>query len=134
LEIEAQNRSLGLAGEEFILRFEHERLDRAGEPRLAKQIRHVAALEGDQAGYDILSFETNGRQRLIEVKTTRLGQMTPFFASRAEVEFSSRSKREYQLYRLYSFRKDPKLYRLPGSLPESCTLSPVTYSAFPSCG
>jgi len=51
LEIEARNQSLGLAGEEFILRFERERLDRAKKPSLAKRIRHVAVLEGDQAGY-----------------------------------------------------------------------------------
>jgi len=132
LEIEARNQSLGLAGEEFILRFEHERLDRAKKSNLANQIRHIAALEGDQAGYDILSFETDGRKRLIEVKTTRFGQMTPFFASRAEVNFSKSSQREYQLYRLYRFKIDPKLYVLPGSLNQTCRLDAVTYSAFPN--
>jgi uncharacterized protein DUF3883 len=131
LEIEARNQSLGLAGEEFILRFEHERLDRAKEPSLAKQIRHVAALEGDQAGYDVLSFETDGRKRLIEVKTTRFGQMTPFFASHAEVDFSRGRGKDYQLYRLYSFKIAPKLYVLPGSLNDTCRLNAITFSALP---
>ena len=132
LEIEARNQSLGRAGEEFILRFERERLGSAGERKLAQEIRHVALLEGDNLGYDILSFEADGRERLIEVKTTRFGQMTPFFASRAEVNFSNSRQAHYQLYRLYSFRSQPKLYRLPGSLKKSCRLDPVTYSAFPS--
>jgi hypothetical protein len=84
-------------------------------------------------GYDILSFEANGRERLIEVKTTRFGEMTPFFASRAEIDFSKLRESEYQLYRLYSFRAEPKLYTLLGSLRSSCQLDPVTYSAFPNC-
>ena len=133
LEIEARNQSLGRAGEEFILRFEHERLVKAGERNLAMEIRHVALLEGDNLGYDILSFEANGRERLIEVKTTRFGEMTPFFASRAEIDFSKLRESEYQLYRLYSFRAEPKLYTLLGSLRSSCQLDPVTYSAFPNC-
>ena len=133
LEIEARNQSLGRAGEEFILRFERERLVRAGEQKLAKEIRHVAVLEGDYLGYDILSFEADGRERLIEVKTTRFGAMTPFFASRAEVNFSKARENDYQLYRLYTFHSQPKLYRLPGSLGRSCRLDPVTYSAFPNC-
>jgi hypothetical protein len=133
LEIEARNQSLGRAGEEFILRFENERLVKAGQRNLAKEIRHVALLEGDNLGYDILSFEANGRERLIEVKTTRFGEMTPFFASRAEIDFSKLRDSEYQLYRLYSFRAEPKLYTLLGSLRGSCRLDPVTYSAFPNC-
>lgn len=66
LEIEARNRSHGQAGEEFIVLFERERLVRAGQRNLAKKIRHVALSEGDSLGYDILSFETDGRERLIE--------------------------------------------------------------------
>ena len=61
LEIEARNRSLGRAGEEIILRFEHRRLWRAGKKTLAERIEHVAESRGDGLGYDIASFEANGR-------------------------------------------------------------------------
>jgi hypothetical protein len=88
LEIEARNRSLGDAGEEFVLRFEHERLWRAGQRTLAERIEHAGRTQGDQVGYDIRSFEESGRERLIEVKTTRFGGFTPFFASRNEVDVS----------------------------------------------
>ena len=47
LEAEARNRSLGRAGEELVLRFEHERLWRAGERSLADRIEHVARTQGD---------------------------------------------------------------------------------------
>lgn len=50
LEIEARNRSLGRAGEEFIVLFERERLAKAKHRNLAKEIRHVALSEGDSLG------------------------------------------------------------------------------------
>ena len=132
LEIEARNGSLGGVGEQLALRFERERLTRLGQTKLAGDIRHVSALEGDHLGYDILSFEPDGKKRLIEVKTTRFGVMTPFFASRNEVNVSIARCAEYHLYRLFNFRAQPKLYTLGGSLRNSCRLDPVTYSAFPS--
>jgi hypothetical protein len=131
LEVEARNRSLGLAGEELVLRFEHERLWRAGERRLADRIEHVAQTQGDGFGYDIRSFEVGGQDRLIEVKTTRFGALTPFFASRNEVEVSEERRDEYQLYRLFSFRAEPRLFTLAGSLRSSCQLEPFSYSALP---
>ena len=131
LELEARNQSLGNAGEEMILRFEHERLWRAGQRTLADRLEHVSRTQGDHLGYDIRSFETDGRDRLIEVKTTQFGAMTPFFASRGEVGVSEAREREYQLYRLFSFREQPKLFVLPGSLRNTCELEPVTFAALP---
>jgi hypothetical protein len=131
LELEARNQSLGRAGEEIALRFERERLLRAGESKLALRIRHVSQTEGDHLGYDILSFEVDGRERLIEVKTTRFGALTPFFASRNEVEVSEQLDQHYQLYRLFAFSSQPRLFALPGSLRKSCRLDPFTYSALP---
>ena len=129
LEAEARNQSLGIAGEEFVMHFEHARLWRAGEKKLAERIEHVARTKGDYLGYDILSFETNGRERLIEVKTTRFGPMTPIFASRYEVDFSESQQVEYQLYRLFNFTREPKLFVLAGSLQQNCELDPVQYKA-----
>ena len=132
LEAEARNQSLGRAGEELVLRFEHERLWRSGERRLAERIEHVARTQGDGLGYDIRSFEVGGRERLIEVKTTRFGALTPFFASRNEVEFSEERQGEYQLYRMFGFRAEPRLFTLAGSLRSSCRLEPFNYSAVPN--
>lgn len=131
LKIEADNRSLGLAGEEFVLQFERERLWRKGQKRLAERVEHVVRTQGDGLGYDILSFEENGRDRLIEVKTTRFGSFTPFFASRNEVDVSENRSTQYQLYRLYSFRREPKLFILSGSLASTCTLDPFQFLALP---
>jgi hypothetical protein len=131
LEIESRNQSLGFAGEKLILEYEHQRLWEAGKRDLANRIEHVAESHGDNLGFDILSFETNGRERPIEVKTTRFGELTPFFASKNEVEVSEARESEYHLYRLFKFDKEPKLFILPGSLRKTCRLDPVQFSALP---
>jgi hypothetical protein len=132
LELEARNHSLGRAGELLALRFERERLLRVGLPKLACNIRHVSEIEGDHLGFDILSFEPDGRERLLEVKTTRFGALTPFFASRNEVDLSQQRAQEYQVYRLFAFSSQPRLFTLPGSLRKSCRLDPFTYEALPA--
>ena len=132
LEAEANNHSLGIAGEEFVLRLERERLWRAGKRTLADRVEHVAKTRGDFLGFDILSFEINGRERLIEVKTTRYGAMTLFFASSNEVEISDTHKHEFHLHRLFNFDKQPQFFVLSGSLRDTCHLKPVSFSAVPN--
>lgn len=131
LELEARNRSLGLAGEQFVLRYEHERLWRANQRTLADRIEHVANTQGDHLGFDIASFEVDGRERLIEVKTTQFGALTPFFASRNEVDVSESRDANYQLYRLFNFVREPKMFTLTGSLGRTCELNAVQFSALP---
>lgn len=129
LEREARNASLGLAGEKFVLEVEHRRLWDAGARRLAERIDHVSQTRGDGLGFDILSFEANGRERLIEVKTTRFGQHTPFFVSQNEVEVSEMKSSEYALYRVFAFRERPQLFVVPGALRETLDLQPFQYRA-----
>jgi hypothetical protein len=132
IEAEAKNHSIGSAGEEFILRVEHERLWRSGKRKLADQVEHVSKTKGDFVGFDILSFETSGREKFIEVKTTKYGALTRFFASSNEVEVSQTHADKYQLYRLFNFDKQPKFFVLAGSLRNTCQLSPFNYSAVPN--
>ncbi|MDO9164977.1 MAG: DUF3883 domain-containing protein [Rhodoferax sp.] len=129
LEREAHNRSLGLAGEEFVVQFEHWRLIELGQQRLADRVEHVSQSKGDGLGYDVLSFESDGKERLIEVKTTTFGRDTPFFVSRGELALSQCAQDQFHLYRLFEFRKAPRLFDLPGSLDQHCVLDPVTYRA-----
>jgi hypothetical protein len=128
LEREARNASLGLAGERFVLDVEHRRLWELGHRSLAERIEHVAETQGDGLGYDIVSYDESGRERLIEVKTTAFGSMTPFFASAKEVSVSD-TREEFHLYRVFKFRETPRIFSLPGSLRESCTLDPVQFRA-----
>lgn len=129
LEVEARNAALGLAGELFVMELEHKRLWTAGERGLAGRVEHVSQTQGDGLGYDIVSFDSDGRELLIEVKTTSFGAMTPFFATRREVAVSQARENEYRLYRLHKFRSTPRVFVLPGQLDKSCLLDPVLYSA-----
>jgi len=126
---EAGNRSLGLAGEVMILEFEARRLHAAGAKHLADRVEHVAKTQGDGAGFDILSFDVDGRDRFVEVKTTAYVAETPFFVSQNEVDFSSAKSDRYHLYRLFAFRDSPRLFMVPGALGVSFQLDPVSYRA-----
>src|SRR6185295_7470645 len=58
---DARNRALGRAGEERVLAHERATLLTAGRTDLAHRIRWVSDVDGDGAGYDIRSFEPDGR-------------------------------------------------------------------------
>ena len=92
---------------------------------------HTSKVRGDSKGYDILSFDESGVERLIEVKTTKYGIDTPFFVSRNEVVTSERRSLLYHVYRLYAFRAAPKLYTLPGAVSQSCKLAANSFLALP---
>jgi hypothetical protein len=129
LELEARNRSLGMAGEEFVVRFEIARLLAARRDRLAARVEHVARTRGDGSGFDVLSFEESGHDRLVEVKTTAYGRETPFFVTRNELEVSRREAEQYFLYRVFDFRRAPRLFHKQGHLEDTFTLDPVQYVA-----
>lgn len=131
IEREAKNRSLGLAGELFTLNYERARLCAAGCETLAGRIEHTSQVRGDHEGFDIMSFDVTGRERFIEVKTTKYGIDTPFFVTRNEVAVSELRANGYHLYRLYRFQAAPRLYTLHGSIRASCLLSAATFLAQP---
>ena len=126
---EARNRSLGDAGEALVMDYERVRLERAGKEHLARNVEQVSKTKGDHMGFDIHSYEATGRDRFIEVKTTRYGRHTPFYISDGELRFSEEHAESYHLYRLFGFRKTPLLFTLPGDVSEHVQLHPVNYRA-----
>lgn len=126
---EAQNRSLGHAGELFALDFERWRLVQQGAGHLAEKVKHVSVDEGDGLGYDLRSFEPDGRERFIEVKTTGFGERTPFFVSANEARFARDHQVRFHLYRLFDFRAAPRLFELTGPIEQHCLLDAVTFRA-----
>jgi hypothetical protein len=126
---ESRNRSLGAAGEEFVLAFETYRLHSAGLRKLSEKVEHVSKTKGDGLGYDVLSFEASGKERFIEVKTTAFGKETPFFISRNEVEFSGAFAEQFHLYRLFEFRRKPRMFDLAGNVQRLCHLDAVSFLA-----
>ena len=126
---EARNQSLGRAGEEFVVHYERWRLIQQGRERLADRVEHTANVRGDGAGYDVLSFEEDGRERFIEVKTTAYAKETPFFISDGELSFANTHELEFRLYRVFEFRRAPRMFELRGRPDRHCRLDPTTYRA-----
>jgi len=123
------NRTLGRAGEERILEFERQTLVKLDRPDLARKVRWISEEEGDGAGYDIHSFDPSGAERLIEVKTTRGGNTTPFYLTRNENDVANERPDSFRLYRLYDFSKRPGLFRLTPPLEAVLQLEPLTFRA-----
>lgn len=127
-EIERANRSLGSTGEELVMKYEKWRLTKAGKEPLAERIEWVSRDQGDGLGFDILSRNTNGTDRYIEVKTTKRGKNTPIYFSRNEYEFASEKHAQFFLYRVFDFRQAPKMFIVNGKFETFCSIRPESFS------
>ncbi len=124
-----RNRKTGLAGEKRVLDSEIARLNAEGLPELAKKVTWVSQELGDGAGYDILSFDRNGAERFLEVKTTIGHKRTPFFLSRNERDFAEEASERFRIFRLYEWGKEPKAFLIKPPLENSLILEPTAYRA-----
>ena len=124
-----RNRALGRAGEALALSHERAVLAGAGRDDLARAVRWVSKEEGDGAGYDIASFTPAGENRLLEVKTTRGWDRTPFYISRNELAVSEARREEWRLLRLWDFSREPKAFELVPPLDAHVCLMPAAFQA-----
>jgi hypothetical protein len=126
-----RTKSLGDSGEEWVVGLERERLARFGRYALARRVEWTARERGDGLGYDVASFFPDGRERLIEVKTTNYSANTPFYITKGEVSFSERRPDAFSLYRVHGFARDPRVYVLDGSVKERARLEPQVFLGIP---
>lgn len=128
---DARNRALGRSGEEWALAKLKETLLRAGRPDLARRTRWESDVIGDGIGYDIVTYDPDGSERYVEVKTTNQGETAPFILTANELAASEELGDAYVLMRVYAFNTDRRFYRLTGDLSAACDLRPTTYAASP---
>lgn len=105
-------RKLGDRGEKIVIDLEKKRLNDAGRNDLSNKIDRVS-LKSDALGYDILSFETDGMKRFIEVKATRskVGS-TSFFFTANELRTAMEND-NYFIYLVYDVvSESPKVWAL----------------------
>ncbi len=126
---DARNRALGRAGEALVLDHERRTLADAGRPDLARAVRWVSEEEGDGAGFDIASFAPDGKQRLIEVKTTNGWERTPFYISRNELAVAEERRGEWLLLRLWNFARAPRAFELHPPLDAHVSLTATAFQA-----
>jgi len=126
---DSQLRRIGDRGEAVVLAMEKRRLNRAGKRALAARIDQVSNKDAS-AGFDILSFDENGRKRPIEVKATCDANLARgFYISKNELDKSA-TLENYYLYIVFSaMSKKPRV--LPISKPAlrggPYTLQPLNY-------
>lgn len=127
LKLEQQNTLLGEKGENLVIDYEKWRLISSGKESLADKIEWISKEQGDGAGFDILSKNLNGKDRYIEVKTTKLGDKVPIYFSRNEFNFAQKKSSDYFLYRVFNFYQDPRFFIKNGSFDTFCRIEPLTY-------
>lgn len=128
-ERDARNRKLGKAGEELVLHHERQSLLQAGRGDLADKVRWTSVQDGDGFGYDICSFEPDGRERLVEVKTTNGWERTPFHISRNEVAIAEARRDAWHLVRVWNFARRPQAFALRPPLRDHIELTPSSFLA-----
>ncbi len=124
-----RNRALGRAGEERVLLHERSHLVAAGRSDLAERVRWISEEDGDGAGYDIASFSIEGRNRLIEVKTTNGWERTPFHISRNELAVADAQRADWCLLRVWDFSRNPRAFEIRPPLDAHVTLTPTSFQA-----
>jgi len=127
VERDHRNRALGQAGEKFVIDVERRRLSDAARSDLARKVRWVAEEEGDGAGYDVLSFDQKGRERLLEVKTTNGSARTPFFVTRNECAVATERPADWRIYRVHLFATEPRIFTIAPPLERAANLQPETW-------
>lgn len=132
LAIEQARREVGLAGELAVVAHEKRMLHASGRASLASRVEHVSQTRGDGLGYDVLSFDHEGDEKFIEVKTTRWQRESPFLVTRNEVAFSESEPERFHLYRVFDISPErAAFYPLKGPLSETCTLRAASFVAHP---
>jgi hypothetical protein len=123
------NRSLGKAGEAFVVDLERNRLKEGSRADLARKVRWTAVEDGDGAGYDVSSFSLGGHPQFIEVKTTNGSSRTPFFLTRNEWDIARQCPEEWRIYRVHLFASGPRVFTIAPPLEINVKLSPETWRA-----
>ena len=124
---DARNRALGQAGEERVLAHERARLRQAGRADLARRIRWTSTEDGDDYGYDIASFEADGADRLLEVKTTNGWERTPFHLTRNEIAVAGDRRGHWHIVRVWDFARTPRAFELRPPLEAHVDLTPTSF-------
>jgi hypothetical protein len=108
--VHINNARTGSVGEEIVLEQEKKYLISCGRTDLVNNVKRVS-LEDTYAGYDILSFDKNGNQKKIEVKSTTgpLSKSFSFNVSYNEMK-TAKNCDNYFIYLVFNVHtKSPKI-------------------------
>ena len=125
------NKLLGNRGEEIVFNLEKNYLKNIGKNELANKIKWVSK-EDDSLGYDILSFENDGTEKYIEVKSTSQSENcnANFLISSNQYSKAKRIK-NYYFYIVFNAKgKEPKVWKIKEPLQyenKGLILTPISF-------
>lgn len=100
-----KQQTIGAKGELFVLTYEKEALTKMGLIKLSSLVKHISIEEGDYFGFDILSYDEEGNEKYIEVKTSTKGYSSDFFLTENELN-NIKKLNNYFIYRVFDFDID----------------------------
>ena len=105
------SQKIGDRGEELVLRNEIEKTKGWGLPNeTLSKVRRVS-LESDDYGFDILSFDQEGNERYLEVKTTKTnGKNFSFILTRNEFETAKYYGKRYSFVIVFDILSNPRIW------------------------
>ena len=105
------SQKIGDRGEELVLRNEIEKIKQWGLPdEILSKVRRVS-LESDDYGFDILSFDKDGNERYLEVKTTKTnGKNFSFILTRNEFEHAKTYGSRYSFVIVFDILCNPRIW------------------------
>lgn len=126
-----KHRRLGERGEKIVQNTERDSLRKIGKADLVNRIRQISK-NNTSAGYDILSFEEDGREKYIEVKSTNnspSGKVN-FLITINECE-KAKELKNYYIYIVFNVKSiNPKIWTLKDPLSfqgKGLTLTPISF-------
>jgi dsRNA-specific ribonuclease len=104
------NKKIGEKGEELVFHSEVNFLKHIGENKLSQKVEWVAKTNCS-LGYDILSFNSDGSYKYIEVKSTS-GYNAPFFLTSNELETAKQLEDSFFIYRVENIYSSPRISKI----------------------
>ncbi|MDE1763887.1 MAG: DUF3883 domain-containing protein [Thaumarchaeota archaeon] len=101
---------IGVRGEEFVIKEEEKKLREHGLEKLIEEMDYVAST-GTETGYDIKSFDLDGMEIHIEVKTTENSKSDQdvFYLTKREREKAMEDDKNWHLYRVYEINNEKRI-------------------------
>ena len=126
-------KKVGDAGENYVYDFEVNKLTKIGRKDLAKQIVKQYEDKTEFPGYDIQSFDLDGNEIFIEVKSTKGKKNQSFDISVNELNAAKRLENKFHIYLVVNALTDPHIAHVisnPISLNKENMLKiePVSYN------
>lgn len=121
-----EQKELGDAGEELVKLYEIKKLENLKMLDKAKLVRIAKPGEG----FDVYSFDKNGKEKFIEVKTTSGDWKNRFYLTRHEIKFMRKNTSKYSLYRVYNFDEENnsgEYFELTGGIEERLIMDPTQF-------